>query len=602
MIESVTVRDLGVIVSADIELGPGLTVITGETGAGKTMLLTGLGLLFGDRADPSRVRHGCRQAMVEGMFSIEDADLHSRLDEIVDEVGGQWDDGDRLIASRTVHAEGRSRAHLAGRSVPAGVLAGISDELVAVHGQGDQIRLSHSRHQREALDTFAGDDLIAALGDYRSVYAELKSAIAQRAEIQENREARQREAEDIAELLDEVDALELHGNDLEQLKDEAGRLGHVDEIAAAVDRALGLLRGEGSAEVESLLASAGSALDTVRSHDSRVADLHTRLIQSATEIADLVVELAGVADSLEADPQRLEWIEARRARITAALRRLSALTGEDSPGMGDLLAWAQGARIRLEELTDDAGLLESIDHRIDQARAQAGPLAARVSELRIAAARSLEARVTEELAALAMPTARLVVSITRRPPGEGLVVAVEGGPYSADRHGIDDVAFGLVQGADDRPRPLGRGSSGGERSRIMLALEVVLAGADPVPTMVFDEVDAGVGGRAAVEVGRRLARLGRLRQVLVVTHLPQVAAFADRHLVVRTDADGQITQASVATVEGDDRRRELARMLAGQEESDTAMAHAAELLELAAGESTGDTPEVRGNSTGASRR
>lgn len=592
MIESVHIRDLGVIVSAQIECGPGLTVITGETGAGKTMLLTGLGLLWGERADPSRVRQGSEQARVDGVLRIHDSQLRERLQGILDEVGGQWDD-DAIIVSRTVHSEGRSRAHLGGRTVPAGILADVANHVVAVHGQDDQLRLRSSRHQREALDSFAGRDLAAALRDYQRIYSELKTDIHTRAAITEDAQARRREADDLRAALTLIDDVAPQVGESAALSAEADRLSHGDYIAEALESALTALRDSADHEsandaqgVAEAVAQARASLTNVAQHDEQISDLVSRLGEVATLLGEVVVDLAGLASSADTDPARLDFIENRRSRLTTVRRRVGLIAGLDDPDEEAILQWAETARLRLAELDDDPVQIVELDQRIGRLRVDAGSAAARLSALRQQAAEELAALVTEELASLAMPRARLFVRVSPRPPGEGLAVLVADTTVSADRSGVDDIAFELAGHDDDEPRPLTKGASGGERSRIMLALEVVLARGNPVPTMIFDEVDAGVGGRAAVEVGRRLARLARRTQVLVVTHLPQVAAFADSHLVVRADSQGHVTQATVDLVDGRSRHRELARMLAGMEDSKTAMAHAEELLGLAAQERT----------------
>lgn len=582
MLESVSLRDLGVIVAAEVECGPSLTVITGETGAGKTMLLTGLGLLWGDRADPSRVRQGSGQARVDGVIRVTDPAMRARLQGILDEAGGQWDQ-DALIVSRTVSAEGRSRAHLGGRTVPAGILAEVAGHLVAVHGQDDQMRLLSPRHQREVLDAYAGEEMQAALARYREVYDELKSAIQQRAQLTEQADSRRREAEDLRELLALIAEIDPQPGEALALRDEAARLAHADQIAGALAVATGILReGFAGQGVEDALAQAQSSLAPVSEHDATVEELVRRLASVSVNLSEIIIDLAAITTSLEGDPDRLDYVESRRARIAGLLRRVRTVTDVDDERQ--IIEWSEQASQRLDELDDDPEQIHNLTQRIERLRELAGCHAEEISRLRQSVAVSLSARVTEELAGLAMPRARLAVTVRPRPVGEGLALQVSGVATSGDRHGVDDVAFGFATHEDDDPRPLAKGASGGERSRIMLALEVVLAGTDPVATMVFDEVDAGVGGRAAVEVGRRLARLARHTQVLVVTHLPQVAAFADRHLVVRAGADGQVTQASIEAVEGEQRHRELARMLAGLEDSKTAMAHAAELLDLAAAE------------------
>jgi DNA repair protein RecN (Recombination protein N) len=587
MIESVHLRDLGVIVDAEIACGAGLTVITGETGAGKTMLLTGLGLLWGERADPSRVRQGSDQARVDGVLRISDPLLRGHLQQILDDVGGQWDD-DAIIISRTVHAEGRSRAHLGGRMVPAGVLADVANLVVAVHGQDDQMRLRSGRHQRSALDSFAGDEFATVLGDYQGIYDDLKAAIHARTVITENAQSRQREADDLRAALTLIDDVQPQVGESVALREEADRLSHGDRIADALQSALSAMRDEsnqvGASQDRSVaesIAQARAFLASVADHDRQIAALMVRLDEVAALVGEAVVDLAGLVSSTDIDPARLDFIENRRSHLATLRRRVGLIAGMDDPDEEAILGWAHNARLRLVELDNDPTELVELDQRIESLRAAVGSAASRISSLREEAAEQLAQRVTEELASLAMPRSRLIVRVSHRAPGEGLVVPIDSAMASADRTGVDDVSFELAGHEDDEPRPLVKGASGGERSRIMLALEVVLARGKPVPTMVFDEVDAGVGGRAAIEVGRRLARLARRTQVLVVTHLPQVAAFADTHLVVRADPQGQVTQATVEVVDGQSRRRELARMLAGMEDSTTAVAHAEELLELA---------------------
>lgn len=604
MLESIDVSDIGVIVNATIAPAPGLTVITGETGAGKTMLVTGLGLLWGGRAEASRVRRGCEQARVEGVLRVEDDALRQRLNVIVDECGAQWDD-DGLVLARTISAEGRSRAYLGGRSVPAGVLARIAEHVVAVHGQDDQLRLLAPAQQRAALDKFAGSPVAACLDDYRSVYHGLKAAVKQRAEISSQADERMRRAEHLRELLREHDAVAPGEGELSALDAEARRLGSSEQWRAALSASLTALRGaddelsgRGS---QGLLEEAISSLKRAREIDAEVQSSLDRLLALQTELLDTTSDVVTRLSAQDLDPRRLDFVEQRRAAIRSLLLKITRSTEADAQDDALRFEWICKAREELAEIDDDAGTLSELSARIEELRARCAEAAADVSGVRLTAAATLADRVTAELQGLAMPGARLEVRVTPRPAGLGIAMTVAGVSTSADRHGVDEIQFLLAFHGDEEARPLDKGASGGERSRIMLALEVVLASVDPVPTMLFDEIDSGVGGRAAIEIGRRLAKLANHVQVLVVTHLPQVAAFGDRHYVVRADQDGQVRAATVERVEGDSRLRELARMLAGLEESDTAMEHAAELVALGASERAGADPVEDTRATRRSR-
>ena len=592
MIIGLAIRGLGVIDDAEIELGPGLTVITGETGAGKTMVLTGLALLLGDRTDAGTIGPAHDSAVAEGRFRVDDA-RRVPIESILEDSGGRWDDDGTLLVTRTVSREGRSRSHLGGRSVPAATLADVGRVLVAVHGQDDQHRLLQTTAQRQALDRFAGEDLARELADYRDSYATLVGIDEQIRDITDHARERVREAEDLRETLALIESVAPQPGEEESLRVESERLIHLDDLIQAVSIARAALTEAADVGAAGMTAQAEAALARVIERDPSLADVRDRLVRCATELDDVALELSRYLTDLEADPARAAYVQERRAALAALRRRLERIV----PAGEDLGDWRQRAESRLAELSDDEQLLASLHARRAETAVRAGAGARALSRLRGAAAEQLSTRVTAELDALAMPSARLVVDVRRRTRGDVQVI-VEGDAQPADRHGIDEVEFLLVPREGVSPRSLAKSASGGERSRIMLALEVVFGASDPVPTFVFDEVDAGVGGKAAVEVGRRLARLARTSQVLVVTHLPQVAAFADRHLVVRPG--GAVTSSSLVEVAGDDRDRELARMLAGLEDSETAMAHARELRALAVDEAA-DSPAGRAAARGRRR-
>jgi len=565
MVEEVRIQGLGVIDEAVLELSPGFNVVTGETGAGKTMVVTSLGLLFGGRADPQRVRPGAGRATVEGRIVVDPA---GRVASRVAEAGAELDE-DTLIITRSVSAEGRSRAHLGGRSVPVGLLIALADDLVAVHGQSDQQRLLQPGRQRAALDRYAGRELAAPLRAYTAAYQRHRKVTAQLEELTAQARERAAEAEMLRFGLEEIEKVDPKAGEDAELAAEAERLGNADALRTAATTAHQALLGDPDAaaltpaDVMTLLGTARNALEGVRDHDPALGQLADRLAEAGYLISDAATELAAYAESVEADPIRLAAVQERRAE-------LNALTRKYGPTLEDVLAWAQRSAARLAELEGDDERIERLRAEQAELEQRLGELAAELTAVRSRAAERFSAAVTEELTALAMPHARVVVNVT---------ATEEFGP-----HGADEVEILLAPHPGAPPLPLHKGASGGELSRVMLAIEVVFAGADPVPTFVFDEVDAGVGGKAAVEIGRRLARLARTSQVIVVTHLPQVAAFADQHLLVAKSDDGSVTRSGVTVLDHEGRVRELSRMLAGLEDSELGRAHAEELLELAARE------------------
>lgn len=562
MWQHLALRSLGVIDEAELELDAGFTVITGETGAGKTMVVTALGLLRGDRADPGVVRHGAEQARVEAEIAVAP---EAPLREAVEAAGGEVDSA--IVLARSVSTRGRSRAHAGGASVPAGLLTQVTDELVTVHGQADQHRLVRPAQQRTALDRFAGPPMAEALARYRPAYQRWREIERQLIELRTRADERRREADDLRQALDAIAAVEPVPGEDAALRAEESRLAHAESLALAAERAHGLLAGDVTSGDEApaasdLVATAASVLADAGVHDPALAALASRAREAAIVVADLGTDVAAYAADVDLDPARLETVHARLADLQALSRR-------HGPTVDDVLAWAQAQAPRLLELDGDDDTLKELTTEHDQVGATVQAVAAELSALRRAGALRLGQAVDAELAELSMASAHLTVEV--RVPEQA-----EPGP-----HGMDEVEFLFAANSGSGPRPLARGASGGELSRLMLAIEVVLADRGSVPTMVFDEVDAGIGGRAAVEVGRRLARLAEHVQVIAVTHLPQVAAFAAHHFRVLKDDDGSVTKSSVVRLDDTARVDELARMLAGQEDSASARAHARELLDLA---------------------
>ncbi|MGL5811163.1 MAG: DNA repair protein RecN [Nocardioides sp.] len=596
MLEEINIGDLGVISDSRLELGPGFTVITGETGAGKTMVVTALGLLLGGRADSSIVRHGSRQARVEGVVDV------ARLAETaaaVTELGGAVED-DRVVLTRVVAQEGRSRAFAGGASVPVARLAEVAQPLVAVHGQSDQHRLLRPAAQREALDRFAGEALADELTAYQAGYHELRSLEADLAGLRASRLERAREVDLLRFGLDEIDrAAPAVGEDV-RLAEQEARLAHADALRRAAEQAREALSSEQDApDTLGTAAAARQVLDAVRDHDPEAATLADRLAELTYLVSDLAADVASYADRLESDPLALAAASQRRAE-------LSTLTRKYGDTVDDVLAWAGSSRQRLETLVNTDDRIEQLLRSRDELLTAMSGAASRISALRQENALRLATAVTGEVSELAMPHARLAISVRRIPgsteqqpadPGaESSALFVDGKRASFNQYGIDEVEFLLAANAGSQPRSLARGASGGELSRVMLALEVALADTVSAPTFVFDEVDAGVGGKAAVEVGRRLAKLATAAQVVVVTHLPQVAAYADRHIVVEKTDDGSVTTSGLTVLDDTARERELSRMLAGLEDSETGLEHARELL--AAARTRRAQPPGRGASIG----
>jgi DNA repair protein RecN (Recombination protein N) len=566
MLEELRIRGLGVIDDAVLPLGPGLTVVSGETGAGKTMVVTGLLLLFGGRGDSARVRAGADNAVVDGRLEIVDG---SPVAHRVRDAGGELDDGTGLVLRRTVSSTGRSRAFVGGAPAPIAVLGELAERLLAVHGQSDQLRLTRPSEQRAALDRFAGVDL----SGYHAGYAEWRAAVQAYDERTSRMAELRREADLLTHGLNEIEAAEPQPDEDAELSALAGRLAHADALRLAARAAHDALLGDPDdpgaegADVSALLAATRRLLSQQAGADSELDAMTDRLTDLVALAADLGADFGAYTDALDADPARLEQIEARRAVLAALVRKYA--DGPD-PDLAAVQDWAKRAAERLADIDVSDEAIAALAARRDSAGAALTALAAELTTLRSAAAERLAGAATAELAGLAMPRAQLTVAVRPRADGPG-------------PDGADEVELLLQPHPDTPPLPIARGASGGELSRVMLALEVCLAGTDPMPTMVFDEVDAGVGGRAAGEVGRRLARLSRDHQVLAVTHLAQVAAYADTHIVVDKQA-GQlgVTASDVRVVTGEDRVTELARMLAGTA-SPTALEHAAELLEQAAG-------------------
>lgn len=568
MLHELHIRNLGVIEEATAEFSTGLSVVTGETGAGKTMVVSSLRLLSGHRADASRVRNGADRASVEGIFSADSA----AVDELVEQVGGYVDDGE-VIASRTVNATGRSRAHLAGKTVAAGVLGEFAGHVITIHGQNDQLRLLDPVRQLGALDDYAGlGEKVATYQARRAEWLRLDKDLRRRMEARRDLALESETLQRAVEAIDEIDPQP--GEDVE-VKAQIKRLQAADDIRAGLQRAQAALdgmeglSGDDFGDSEGASALVGQAtneltnLTDTEAEGGNLSDLADRLGEVSVLLADISSEIGQVLLDVP-DPDELDGLLQRQTQLRE-LRKYAV----DVDGA---LAWRDQARERLESMDVSDEALQKLQDDVAAARDAARAVAEELSSARVRASKKFSKAVTEEIRGLHM-SAEIRVDV--RQPGE------KAGEKASDLgpHGIDEVEFQLVQGGN--VNPLAGSASGGELSRVMLALEVVLAaGTKGGRTMVFDEVDAGVGGKAAVEIGRRLAKLAVDNQVIVVTHLPQVAAFGDAHVYVAKATSADSVTSSVRTLSEDERVEELSRMLAGLE-SETGRAHAEELMAMA---------------------
>ena len=569
MLAEIAISNLGVISHASAELSPGLTVLTGETGAGKTMVVTGLRLLTGGRADASRVRTGSDGAVVEGAFSTGGLpeDAVGAVRDIATAAGADADENGEYLVSRSVKASGRSSAHLGGRKVPAATLGELAGHLLTIHGQNDQLRLMAPEQQMSALDRF--DPAIAAkLRRYREAYTDWRAAAKDLKERTEKRLELAQEVDRLQFALEEIDAVSPQAGEDDELVATINRLQDVDALREAAETALVAIDGAdavggvgGEEEPASdLIGRAQQALEAASDQDLR--DLGARLGEVAGVLSDVSAELGSYTGSLPSDPEELE-------RLLQRQQEIKALTRKYAPDAAGVVAWRDKAQARLAKIDTSEGAVEKLKTKVAELEREMQRRAAELTKARQKAAERLGAAVTEELHGLAMPKAQLRVQVSQAPYG---------------RDGADAVEILLAPNTALEPKPLATSASGGELSRVMLALEVILSESSSGATLVFDEVDAGVGGRAAVEIGRRLARLAHSNQVIVVTHLPQVAAYADTHLHVSKDVGDEAVTSGVAALQPEERIEELARMMAGMDDSDTGRAHAAELFERAQSE------------------
>jgi len=564
-LEEISIRSIGVIEHSTLEISPGLTVLTGETGAGKTMILTALNLILGGKSDSSLVRKGSERLVASGSFSVPKS-----LQDSFEEHGLQVEEG-QLILTRTVNADGKSKATSNAISVPSSALAAASENLVEVHAQAANLNMTKAAKQRDLLDRFGGKELHNALVNYQNElanYHELKSRISAMKKSIDSRDAQLSELREFAAVMGK---LKLERGELQEIITEIGRLSSVEDLRLAAQSASSVIEEEESGSLTTLGITRKS-LDSVRAKDPQIEELYQRVSEAFFLVDDAKGVLASYLANLEADPARLDYLNARKAEINALIKKHGGSQSADD----ELIALIE----RFESSKNAIADLEGGDERLKELESELIGIKKKL----VAAAKSLTSIRSENAGKLSKEVTKEIQQLSM--PHTSFHCQVQSADYNALKEsdftalGCDEIAM-LIQGHKDGPLvPLAKGASGGEMSRVMLALEVVLAATHPVGTYVFDEVDAGVGGKAAIEVGRRLHALSQHAQVIVVTHLPQVAAWADSHFVVTKNSDGSVTESNVRKVVKEDRVEEIARMLAGMESSTSAREHATELLEL----------------------
>ena len=568
-LEEISIRSLGIIDQSTLELGRGLNVLTGETGAGKTMILTALSLVLGGKSDSSLVRTGSDRLVASAQFILPKTS--NEISSIADESGADISDGS-LILTRTVNSDGKSKAVAGGTTVPAATLANFADHLVEIHGQAANHQIVKSARQRELLDRFAGAALSKSLSSYQgalATYNELKARIKS---MRESSTKRDREIADLEEFLLGWNKLKPTRGEYAEVANQIARLSSVEDLRSASDGASQALSDEAAGALTSL-GAARRFLDIAKGKDAKLDAISSVVAEGFFIIDEASRDLTSYLSSLEADPAKLDALQIRKAEIIAFIKKWGSTTDPDTELIA-LSEKAKNARATIADLAGGEDRIAELEVEMQGAKKELLSQAKMLTKIRASAAINLSKAVSTEIHSLSMPHTQFSIAVNS--------ANYEGALKESDftTLGCDEIVMQIQAHLDGPLIALGKGASGGEMSRIMLALEVVLAQTHPVGTYIFDEVDAGVGGKAAIEVGRRLAGLAQHSQVIVVTHLPQVAAWADTHFVVKKSSDGSISQSGVAKLDSQNRIEEIARMLAGLEGSSSAREHAAELLAM----------------------
>ena len=558
-LEEISIRSLGVIESSNIQFKPGLTVLTGETGAGKTMVLTALGLVLGSKSDSDLVRAGQERAVVTGRFSVPL--------QIQDEIlasGGEVED-DCVVITRTLSSQGKSRVLVGSAVSSAATVSLFAQSLVEIHAQSSSSKLMKPAVSRELLDRYGGIDLT----QYQEIFTQYQEISLRIEELKNQLLQRDKEIDLLTEFAQEFSKLSPVSGELVKIENEIAKLGSVEQLNQVVSSALNLLEDEDLSALN-LLQQMRKSLDSVAGKDRDLDQITERFTESLLNLQDIGSDLTSYLSSLEADPSRFAQLQDRKSALSSLLKRYGKGSDKDL-AFEELIADGVGAKQKLADLSGGSDRITELEKQKLDIFSKMKISAVKLANDRKIAAEKLSKLVTSEIRNLSMPNSQFVIS-------QSTLDSDKPGSYTA--YGLDEIAILFAAHTGATPLPLSKVASGGELSRVMLALEVVIAEAEPIGTYIFDEVDAGVGGKAAVEIGRRLAKLSKSAQVIVITHLPQVAVWADNHLVVKKSESGSVTQSDVKEMSADERKVEIARMLSGQEDSQTAQEHASELLTI----------------------
>ncbi|KGA06630.1 MAG: ATPase involved in DNA repair [actinobacterium acIB-AMD-7] len=558
-LEEISIRSLGVIESSNIQFKPGLTVLTGETGAGKTMVLTALGLVLGSKSDSDLVRAGQERAVVTGKFSVPL--------QIQDEIlasGGEVED-DCVVITRTLSSQGKSRVLVGSAVSSAATVSSFALSLVEIHAQSSSSKLMKPAVSRELLDRYGGIDLT----QYQGIFTQYQEISLRIEELKNQLLQRDKEIDLLTEFAQEFSKLSPVSGELVKIENEIAKLGSVEQLNQVVSSTLNLLEDEDLSALN-LLQQMRKSLDSVAGKDRDLDQITERFTESLLNLQDIGSDLTSYLSSLEADPSRFAQLQDRKSALSSLLKRYGKGSDKDL-AFEELIADGVGAKQKLADLSGGSDRITELEQQRLDIFSKMKISAVKLTDDRKIAAEKLSKLVTSEIRNLSMPNSQFVIS-------QSTLDSDKPGSYTA--YGLDEIAILFAAHTGATPLPLSKVASGGELSRVMLALEVVIAEAEPIGTYIFDEVDAGVGGKAAVEIGRRLAKLSKSAQVIVITHLPQVAVWADNHLVVKKSESGSVTQSDVKEMSADERKVEIARMLSGQEDSQTAQEHASELLTI----------------------
>jgi len=558
-LEEISIRSLGVIESSNIEFKTGLTVLTGETGAGKTMVLTALGLVLGNKSDADLVRAGSERAVITGKFSIP-----KNLAEVISSSGGEVEE-ENVVITRTVSSEGKSRVLVGGAVSSVAAVASFAPALVEIHAQSSSSKLTKPTVARELLDRFASIDI----SDYQRHYLQYQQIITRIQELTFQLNQADKEISMLSDLADEYTKLSPRSGELGEIENQIGKLGSVEELNQVLTHSLNLLEDEDISALN-LLQQIRKSLDQIKGKDSALDKMIDQFIENLLNLQDIGGDLTSYLSNLEADPVQFAALQERKAALNSLLKRYGKGSDRDA-AYEQLLIDGEGARDKISDLSGGSSRIAQLQKEADLEFKELKQAALQLSNARQAGAEKLSKLVTAEIKNLSMPNSQFVID-------QKMADADVAKNYTLA--GLDEISILFAAHTGASPLPINKVASGGELSRVMLALEVVIAEAEPVGTYIFDEVDAGVGGKAAVEVGRRLAKLAKSAQVIVITHLAQVAVWADNHLVVKKSENGSVTQSDVIEMSDEERRVEIARMLSGQEDSQTAQEHATELLAI----------------------